>query len=63
MQTATRRTLAAPADVGGLGLHSGRAVTARFLPAAPGTGITVRRTDVDGDAVRAVTDHVRSTDR
>lgn len=63
MQTATRRTLGAPAVVDGIGLHSGGSVTARLLPAAPGTGITVRRTDLDKGPVRALTDHVRSTDR
>jgi UDP-3-O-[3-hydroxymyristoyl] N-acetylglucosamine deacetylase/3-hydroxyacyl-[acyl-carrier-protein] dehydratase len=63
MPTTTRRTLAAPATVGGIGLHTGRTVTARLLPATPGGGITVRRTDGDGEPIRMVTDHVRSTDR
>jgi len=63
MPTATRRTLAAPARIGGIGLHTGRPVTAALRPGDAGAGITVRRTDVKAVAIRAVTDHVHSTDR
>jgi UDP-3-O-[3-hydroxymyristoyl] N-acetylglucosamine deacetylase/3-hydroxyacyl-[acyl-carrier-protein] dehydratase len=45
-----------------VGLHTGQPAVVRLLPADPGTGITFRRTD-GGDAVRAVVDHVTSTDR
>jgi UDP-3-O-[3-hydroxymyristoyl] N-acetylglucosamine deacetylase/3-hydroxyacyl-[acyl-carrier-protein] dehydratase len=47
----------------GVGLHTGRAVTVTLGPGAVGAGITVRRTDQTGAAVRALTDHVHSTDR
>jgi UDP-3-O-[3-hydroxymyristoyl] N-acetylglucosamine deacetylase/3-hydroxyacyl-[acyl-carrier-protein] dehydratase len=63
MPTATRRTLARPAGIGGIGLHTGRPVTADLKPGDAGAGITVRRTDVNARAIRAVTDHVHSTDR
>jgi len=63
MPTATRRTLAGPAEIRGIGLHTGRAVAAILRPAEPGAGITVRRTDVKAAPLHAVTDHVHSTDR
>lgn len=43
-----QRTLAAPAEVTGAGFVSGKRVTARFLPAAPGSGLAFRRTDLPG---------------
>jgi UDP-3-O-[3-hydroxymyristoyl] N-acetylglucosamine deacetylase/3-hydroxyacyl-[acyl-carrier-protein] dehydratase len=47
-KTPARRSISRPADVAGTGLHTGVATTVRFLPAAAGTGITFRRTDLDG---------------
>jgi len=61
MQTATRRTLAGPAEIRGGGLHSGAPATVRLLPAEPGSGIAFRR--AGAGAVRAVVDHVTGTDR
>jgi len=63
MQTATRRTLSGPAEVRGIGLHGGRPARVRLLPAEPGAGIAFRRTDGGATPVRAVVDHVTSTDR
>jgi UDP-3-O-[3-hydroxymyristoyl] N-acetylglucosamine deacetylase / 3-hydroxyacyl-[acyl-carrier-protein] dehydratase len=63
MPTATRRTLAGPAGIRGIGLHTGRSVSATIAPAEAGTGITVRRTDRSGTAIPATVDHVHSTDR
>lgn len=42
------RTPARPAEARGAGLFSGRPATVRFLPAAPGEGVTFRRTDLNG---------------
>ena len=43
-----RRTIARPATVTGVGLHLGRPCTLAFLPAAAGTGVRFRRTDLPG---------------
>ena len=44
----SQRTLAAPAQLSGPGLHEGRLVTARLSPAPAGTGVVFRRTDLAG---------------
>ena len=60
----SRRTLAGPAEVRGIGLHTGCAVTARCMPAAPGQGIVFRRTDLPAAAsIPARLSHVLSTER
>ncbi len=41
-----------------MGLHSGAPVTMRVLPAASGTGIVFRRTDLDGFEIEAVSRNV-----
>ena len=46
---AMQRTLKASIDCVGTGLHSGRRVSLSFSPAAPGTGIVFRRTDLGID--------------
>ncbi len=43
-----QRTIAAPATVSGIGLHSGEACTVTFLPAGPDTGMVFVRTDLPG---------------
>jgi UDP-3-O-[3-hydroxymyristoyl] N-acetylglucosamine deacetylase/3-hydroxyacyl-[acyl-carrier-protein] dehydratase len=43
-----RRTIARSATLSGIGLHLGRTCTLTFQPAAPGTGIRFRRTDLAG---------------
>ena len=52
--SAHERTISAPIECRGIGLHSGAPVTLRLLPAAAGTGILFRRIDLDGFAVEAV---------
>jgi len=42
-----QRTLAAPIEFGGIGLHTGEYATVRILPAPAGKGIIFRRTDLD----------------
>lgn len=48
------QTVRAPVECKGIGLHSGAAVTLRILPAAAGTGIVFRRTDLDGFEIEAI---------
>ena len=55
-------TLAAAVSYTGIGLHSGRDVHMRLVPAPAGTGIVFVRTDVAGrPTIRATADHVTST--
>ena len=45
----TRHTIAAPVEIQGTALHAGVAVRMRLLPAAAGSGIVFRRTDLGAD--------------
>ena len=47
------RTIAAPVAFSGVGLHSGAMVQMRLVPAAAGSGIVFRRTDLDGFEIPA----------
>jgi UDP-3-O-[3-hydroxymyristoyl] N-acetylglucosamine deacetylase len=47
------QTVAAPIEFSGVGLHSGAQVTMRLLPAAAGSGIVFRRTDLDNFEIPA----------
>jgi UDP-3-O-[3-hydroxymyristoyl] N-acetylglucosamine deacetylase len=47
------QTIRSAVECSGIGLHSGAPVFMRILPAAPGTGIVFRRTDLDGFEVEA----------
>ena len=47
------QTIASPLDFSGVGLHSGALVTMRLLPAAAGSGIVFRRTDLDSFEIPA----------
>jgi UDP-3-O-[3-hydroxymyristoyl] N-acetylglucosamine deacetylase len=47
------QTVAAPIELTGVGLHSGAPVTMRLLPAAAGSGIVFRRTDLDNFEIAA----------
>jgi len=47
------QTIAAPIEFTGVGLHSGAPVTMRLLPAAAGSGIVFRRTDLDNFEIPA----------
>ena len=44
-----QRTLKNTIHCNGVGLHSGQNVSLALIPAAPDSGITFRRTDIDGD--------------
>lgn len=55
-----QRTLKAPIDCVGVGLHSGRRVRLALLPASAGTGIVFRRLDLGRD-IPARFDHVVDT--
>lgn len=58
-----QRTLAAPIDCSGVGLHSGLPIEMTLNPAEPGTGILFRRTDLKNGArdIPARFDHVIDT--
>ena len=46
-----QKTLNKSLEIKGFGLHSGKEVTLRILPAEPNTGIQFKRTDLKGDNV------------
>jgi UDP-3-O-[3-hydroxymyristoyl] N-acetylglucosamine deacetylase len=50
---ANQRTIAAPASVSGIGLHTGVKVNLRLCPAPANTGILFRRTDLEGFTIEA----------
>src|SRR5688500_15127110 len=59
-----QQTIGAEAAFEGSGLHSGTNAHMRFLPAAAGTGIRFRRTDLQGKPeIAARLENVASTDR
>jgi UDP-3-O-[3-hydroxymyristoyl] N-acetylglucosamine deacetylase len=60
LETGRRRTLKAAIGCVGIGLHSGRRVALTLRPAAAGTGIRFRRTDL-GLEIPAIFDHVVDT--
>lgn len=48
-QSTQQSTLKAPIGCSGIGLHSGRRIALRILPAAVNTGLVLRRTDLERD--------------
>ena len=59
-----RRTLAAPIEFSGTGLHTGVVTSVRCLPAGSGTGIRFRRIDLEGrPEFPACVDQVDATER
>ncbi len=59
-----QRTIARPVTVEGRGLHTGAEVRARLLPAAPASGVTFTRIDLDGGpTIPARLDEVAATAR
>lgn len=52
------QTIRSTAECKGIGLHSGAPVHLKILPAASGTGIVFRRTDLDGFELEAVSRNV-----
>ena len=55
------RTVAREVAAEGIALHAGTQVRMMLAPAAPGTGIVFRRSDLDGAEVRARYDAVSET--
>src|SRR5690606_41432783 len=59
-----QQTIASDAHFEGVGLHTGETVHLRFEPAAAGTGIRFRRSDLDGTPeIPATLESVAATDR
>ncbi len=52
------QTIRSASSCSGIGLHSGAPVSMRMVPAASGTGIVFRRTDLDGFEVEAISRNV-----
>jgi UDP-3-O-[3-hydroxymyristoyl] N-acetylglucosamine deacetylase len=52
-----RQTVAGPVEIDGVGLHSGRPVRMRLLPAGAGSGIVFVRTDAGGVEIPATLEH------
>ena len=62
--TPRQQTIAAPAELEGVGLHTGAPVRMRLLPAAVNTGVVFRRADLEGaPQVAALVANVSTTDR
>ncbi len=57
-----QKTLAKTVECSGIGLHSGRLVSLRLLPAPVDNGIVFRRMDLDGKEVSAKPSHVGEVD-
>lgn len=59
MHVGKQKTIAAPREYKGTGIHSGEEVTLRFLPAETDTGIVFVRTDIDSKPkIQATIDNV-----
>jgi len=56
-----RTTIARPVTVTGIALHAGVPVTMTLTPAASGSGVIFRRTDLDGAEIPALYDRVTET--
>lgn len=52
--TQFEKTILSPVSFSGMGLHSGAEVGMRLLPAAAGTGVVFRRTDLDNFEMAAI---------
>lgn len=62
--SARQNTIAAPAELEGVGLHTGVPVKMRLLPAPVNTGVVFRRADVPGaPEIPALVANVSTTDR
>ncbi len=60
----SRKTIANPAGISGVGLHLGEQCNLRFLPAESGSGISFKRIDIDGQPViPAYVDQVTASER
>ncbi len=59
-----QKTISTVCELQGKGLHTGKNVSIKFLPADVDTGIVFRRTDLDGDnEIQALADFVVDTSR
>ncbi len=59
-----QRTIKCPVSFSGIGIHKGKQVSLRFVPAPEGTGIVFRRTDLASKPViPATVEYVRDTSR
>lgn len=59
-----QKTLKAPASFGGIGIHTGKDVQLRFVPAPEGTGIVFKRVDLPNQPlIPATLNHVLDTSR
>lgn len=59
-----RRTLAGPASLAGVGLHTGAPATLTLRPGAPGSGVVFRRTDLpESQGISATADAVTASER
>ena len=47
----SQKTLNKSLEIKGIGLHSGKEVTLKILPAEPNTGIQFKRTDLQSDNI------------
>lgn len=64
MHSRPQRTLKKEVSFSGVGLHTGRAVTMRFCPAAPHSGIVFQRVDLPGKPhIPAAIEYVQDTSR
>lgn len=54
-------TISTPVSCSGIGLHSGKYINLRLLPAPAGTGVVFRRTDLDNASIKASYDTVVDT--
>jgi UDP-3-O-[3-hydroxymyristoyl] N-acetylglucosamine deacetylase / 3-hydroxyacyl-[acyl-carrier-protein] dehydratase len=64
MTTPRQRTISEPRELQGVGLHTGRPVTLRILPAEVQTGIRFRRVDLENEPeIPADVGHVVDVDR
>ena len=59
--TLTQKTIRREVDCTGIGLHCGERVAMRLLPAAPGSGVRFRRTDLDGREIGVAIDNLHQT--
>ena len=60
----SRYTIAKPASVEGIGLHLGERCRLTFKPAAPRSGVQIKRIDLENaTAIRATVDQVSETER
>jgi UDP-3-O-[3-hydroxymyristoyl] N-acetylglucosamine deacetylase len=53
-----QQTVASPAEISGIGLHTGVPVNVKLVPAPANTGIVFRRTDLEGFLIEARAKHV-----